>query len=460
MKPPRKIVNVDGRFAAARSAISANPAARTLQLPRRVILSACIGVAAGISLMFAWGALAPLSGAVVSEGVVRVEGERKIVQHQEGGIVKAVLVRDGERVKIGQPLIELDNVVPAAELSALEAQFDAEQAKIARLAAERNLAETVTFPVSLTERYRNPRIAELLQRESTLFVTHKRSLTDQTATLHKELSHVRREITVSSQMGQTMRRSLQIATQQRQTSETLQQEGFVSTARVLDLQRTETDALSRVQSSEAELDRARQREADLERRLAAARNDYVKAADDELKDANNRAVQLDERLRPARDLATRTTVSAPVAGTVVGLRVHTSGAVLGPREALLDIVPADAPLIVEANIRPDDVREIRPGSHADVRLTAYNPRTTPVLDGTVTYVSADALSDNQTRARYYVVRVEVPTREVERVNRFAHEPVSLGPGMRAELFIRKHARSAFDYLLEPVLEGIRRSMRD
>ncbi|QBR00599.1 HlyD family type I secretion periplasmic adaptor subunit [Paraburkholderia pallida] len=460
MKSPRKIVNRGCRFPAARSATSANPAARALPLPRRVIVTACIGVAAGISLMFAWGTLAPLSGAVVSEGAVRVEGERKIVQHQEGGIVKAVLVRDGDRVKIGQPLIELDNVVPAAELSALEAQFDAEQAKIARLAAERNLAETVTFPVLLTERRSNARIAELLQRESTLFATHKRGLTDQTDTLHKELSHVRRELAVNAQMGETMRRSLQIATRQRQTNETLQQEGFVSTARVLDLQRTETEALSRVQSSEAELDRARQREADLERRLAAARNDYVKAADDELKEANNRAVQLDERLKPARDLATRTTVSAPVAGTVVGLRVHTPGAVLGPREALLDIVPANAPLIVEANIRPDDVREIRPGSHADVRLTAYNPRTTPVLDGTVTYLSADALSDNQTRARYYVVRVEIPTREVERVNRIAHEPVALGPGMRAELFIRKHARSAFDYLLEPVLEGIRRSMRD
>ncbi len=456
MKSIGKIIRAD----AARPAVSANSTASVLQLPRRMIVTTCIGVATGALFLFAWGALAPLSGAVVAEGVVRVEGERKIVQHQEGGIVKAVLVRDGDRVKIGQPLVEFDNIAPAAELSALEAQFDAEQAKIARLGAERNLAETVTFPASLTERLSNVRIAELLRRETTLFATRRRSMTDQTATLRKELSHVRRELTVSAQIGQSMRQSLQIATRQRQTNEALQQEGFVSTARVLDLQKSETDALSRVQSSEAEFDRARQREADLERRIAAARNDYVKTADDELKEANNRVVQLDERLRPARDLAIRTMVSAPVEGTVVGLRVHTSGAVLGPREALMDIVPADAALIVEANVRPDDVREIKPGSHADVRLTAYNPRTTPVLEGTVTYLSADALSDNQTRARFYVVRVEVPTREVERVNRVAREPVELGPGMRAELYIRKRARSAFDYLLEPVLDGVRRSMRD
>ncbi|WP_183723746.1 HlyD family type I secretion periplasmic adaptor subunit [Paraburkholderia sp. WP4_3_2] len=421
---------------------------------------ACAGVTTGSALMFTWAALAPLSGAVVAEGFVRVEGERKSIQHQEGGIVKAVLVRDGDRVKAGQPLVELDNVAPAAELSALEAQFDAEQAKIARLVAERNLVGVVSFPPLLTNRRSTPRIAELLQRESTLFDTRKRSLNDQTATLQKELSHVRRELVVSAQMGQTMQRGLQIAARQRQTNEALQEEGFVSSAKVLDFQRAETDALSRVQSSEAELDRAQQREADLERRLAAVRNDYVRAADDELKEANNRAVQLDERLRPARDLATRTTVSAPATGTVVGLRVHSAGTVLGPREPLLDIVPSDAPLIVEANIRPDDVREIRPGSYADVRLTAYNPRTTPMLDGRVTYVSADALSDNQTRARFYVVRVEVAKHEVERVNRLAREPVVLGPGMRAELYIRKHARSAFDYLLEPVFEGISKSMRD
>src|SRR5262249_8486947 len=119
-----------------------------------------------------------------------------------------------------------------------------------------------------------------------------------------------------------------------------------------------------------------------------------------------------------------------------------------------------APLIVEANIRPDDVREIAPGSHADVRLTAYNSRTTPMLDGKVIYVSADALTDKENPTHFYVVRVEVPVQALNRANRLARKPIVLGPGLRTEVYIRKHARSALDYLLEPVMDGIRKSMRD
>jgi len=186
----------------------------------------------------------------------------------------------------------------------------------------------------------------------------------------------------------------------------------------------------------------------------------VKTADDELKEATNRAVQIGERLRPAHDLSARTRVSAPVAGVIVGLKVHTIGAVVGPREPIVDVVPDGAPLIVEANIRPDDVRGIALGSHADVRLTAYNSRTTPMLDGQVTYISADALTDSDKRAHFYVVRVEVSTQALAKANRLARETVVLGPGLRTEVYIRKHARSAFDYLLEPVRDGIRKSMRD
>jgi HlyD family type I secretion membrane fusion protein len=431
-----------------------------LPLPRRLIAASCMATAAGLGLIAGWAALAPLSGAVVAEGVVRSEGERKTLQHQEGGIVKAILIRDGDRVKAGQVLIELDNVSPAAELSALQAQFDAEQAKIARLSAERELKDTLTFPAILAGRQTDPRIAELLSRESALFTARRRAFVDQSAMLRTELAHTQQEISISAQMIRTMNRSYAMAAQQRRTNEALQKEGFVAETKVLDLQRTEDDALSRVQSGEAELSRARQRQIDLELKLASVRNDYVKAADDELKEATTRSVQIAERLRPAHDVSARTRITAPVAGLIVGLKVHTIGAVIGPREPIVDVVPEGAPLIVEANIRPDDVREIAPGSHADVRLTAYNSRTTPMLDGKVIYVSADALTDKENRAHFYVVRVEVPAQALNKANRLARTPIALGPGLRTEVYIRKHARSAIDYLLEPVMDGIRKSMRD
>ncbi|GAB2891629.1 HlyD family type I secretion periplasmic adaptor subunit [Paraburkholderia jirisanensis] len=439
---------------------SATSDANTLPLPRRLIAVSIAGVVVGLGLLWGWAALAPLSGAIVAEGAVRTQGERKTVQHQEGGIVKDILVRDGDRVKAGQTLIVLDNVIPAAELSALQAQFDAEQAKIARLSAERELKDTLTFPAALVSQRGDPRIAELLERELSLFAARRRTFVDQSAMLRTELAETRQEIALSSQLVQTMSRSHEMASQQRRTNEALQQEGFVAETKVLDLQRAEADALSRVQSGAADLSRAKQRQTDLELRIAGLRNDYVKTADDELKEATNRAVQIGERLRPAHDLSARTRVSAPVAGVIVGLKVHTIGAVVGPREPIVDVVPDGAPLIVEANIRPDDVRGIALGSHADVRLTAYNSRTTPMLDGQVTYISADALTDSDKHAHFYVVRVEVSTQALEKANRLARETVVLGPGLRTEVYIRKHARSAFDYLLEPVRDGIRKSMRD
>jgi HlyD family type I secretion membrane fusion protein len=284
---------------AARGLLEGSPVsdANALPLPRRLIAVSAVGVALGLALMWGWASLAPLSGAVVAEGVVRTEGERKTVQHQEGGIVKSILVRDGDHVKAGQVLIVLDNVSPAAELSALQAQYDAEQAKIARLLAERELKDTVTFPAALVSQRKDPRVVETLARESALFAARRRGFVEQSSMLRTELAHTRQEIAINAQMVQTMSHSHEMAGQQRRTNEALQQEGFVAATKVLDLRRTEADALSRVQSGNADLSRAKQRQTDLELRINGLRNDYVKAADDELKDATTRAVQMSERLQ-------------------------------------------------------------------------------------------------------------------------------------------------------------------
>ncbi|HEX3636500.1 MAG TPA: HlyD family secretion protein [Paraburkholderia sp.] len=229
---------------------------------------------------------------------------------------------------------------------------------------------------------------------------------------------------------------------------------------MMELRRAAADYQSRQQSDAAELIRSRQKQTDLELKIATLRNDYVKSADSQLKDTTAKILQITEQLRPAQDVDTRTRIVAPVAGEVVGLRVHTIGASIGPREPILDLVPTGVPLIVEAKIKPDNVREIVPNSKADVRLTAYNPRTSPVLEGTVTYLSADALNDKDTRQPFYLAHIEVSAKAIAKANRLAKEPIVLGPGLRAEVFIKTRSRSAFDYLFEPVWDGIQRSMRD
>jgi epimerase transport system membrane fusion protein len=431
-----------------------------LRLPRRAIASGFAALALGAAALCVWATLAPLSGAVVAEGIVRDDGERKTVQNQEGGLIKAIHVKDGDHVNAGQVLITLDNVRPDAEVAALQSQLDDETAKAARLAAERDMKRAIAFPANLSERSSDPRIAALLQREQTLFDSERQTLTDQLTLLQQQATQTRQEIAMEAALVGTSEQSLSISKQELQVNEQLRSEGYVTETKMMELRRAAADYQSRQQQNAAELIRSRQKQTDLELKIATLRNDYVKSADSQLKDTTAKILQITEQLRPAQDVDARTRIVAPVAGEIVGLRVHTIGASIGPREPILDLVPTGVPLIVEAKIKPDNVREIVPNSKADVRLTAYNPRTSPVLAGRVTYLSADSLNDKDTRQPFYLAHIEVSPEAVLKANRLAKEPIVLGPGLRAEVFIKTRSRSAFDYLFEPIWDGIQKSMRD
>ncbi|NML96771.1 HlyD family type I secretion periplasmic adaptor subunit [Paraburkholderia sp. RP-4-7] len=431
-----------------------------LRLPRKTIASGCLVLVLGCGALGVWAALAPLSGAVVAEGVVRDDGERKTVMHQEGGIVKAILVKDGDHVKAGEALLTLDSVRPDAEVAALQSQLADDEAKAARLEAERDMRRSLTFPAQLAARSSDPVIAALLRREQTLFESERQTLDDQLRLLQEQAAQTRQEIATETALVRTSGESLGISKQELQVNEQLRSEGYVTETKMMELRRAAADYQSRQQSDTAELIRARQKQTDLDLKIAALRNDYVKSADTQLKDTTAKIQQVTDQLRPAQDIETRTRIVAPVDGEVVGLMVHTIGAAIGPREPLLDLVPSGAPLIVEAKIKPDNVREILPGSKADVRLTAYNPRTSPVLEGTVTYLSADSLNEKETRQPFYLAHIEIPAAVIARANRTAREPIQLGPGLRAEVFIKTRSRTAFDYLFEPLWDGIQKSMRD
>jgi len=189
--------------------------------------------------------------------------------------------------------------------------------------------------------------------------------------------------------------------------------------------------------------------------VLAQRNGYVQSATDELKEASTRLFDLEERLRPSKDASDRQRISSPIAGEVVGMRVFSPGSVIGPREVLMEIVPEDKTLIVEARIRPEDINHVRAGSPAEVRLTAYKTRTTPLVEGSVHYGAADRMVDPQTGAPYYVVHVDVSADALVDAGN-----LRMQAGMPAEVYIRTDSRTAFDYILAPVTSYLRRGMRE
>jgi len=412
-------------------------------------------LALGVLIMVAWVVLAPLSGAIIAPAFVKVDMNRKVVQHQEGGIVKQVLVRDGERVQQGQTLVVIDDVKLDATLDLLRTQHDGERAKAARLEAERAMLPEVKFPADMVERAREPKVVELIQRESALFRARREALDSQIAVLRKQIRQTEDEAKALDGQIAAEARALKSQKEELALNEKLFKQNYVQKTRLMTLERAVAEYEARWEEHRAELAKTRQRSSELELRVLAQRNAYVQSATDELKEISTRLFDLEERLRPSKDAADRQRIAAPIAGVVVGQRVFSAGAVIGPREVLMEIVPEDKTLVVEARIRPEDINHVHKGSDAEVRLTAYKQRTTPLVTGNVNYVSADRMLDTQTGAPYYVVHVDVPARALEEAGN-----LRMQAGMPAEVYIRTDSRSAFDYLFAPVTAYLRRGLRE
>jgi HlyD family type I secretion membrane fusion protein len=417
-----------------------------------LVRSGLLAIGLGVAAFGAWAAFAPLSGAIIAPGYVKVDLNRKVVQHQEGGTVRAIRVRDGDRVKQGQELVVLDDVRIDAQLDLLRTQLDAERAKAARLEAERAYAARPAFPRGLLKRKNDPKVAEQLARESALFAARRDALETQIAVLRQQIEETKGEIEALSEQLAAEERALKLQKEELAANQRLLDQGYVQKTRVLTLNRAVAEYEARHGEHRAQLSQARQRAQELELRILSMRNSYAQSAADELKESTSRIFDLEERIRPSRDAARRQKITAPIDGEVVGLRVFSEGAVIGPREVLMEIVPQEKRLIVEARIRPEDINHVRSGSAADIRLTAYQQRTTPLVHGTVTYVSGDRLVDAQTGVPYYGVHVDVPPQALGELR--------LQAGMPAEVFVRTDERTTFDYLLAPVTSYFRRAMRE
>jgi membrane fusion protein, epimerase transport system len=419
---------------------------------KRLVTAGLFIIVAGLVGLGGWTALAPLSGAIVAPGFVKVDLNRKVVQHQEGGIVREIRVRDGDRVKQGQPLVLIEDVRVDAQLDLLSIQLVAERAKSARLAAEAAYAPRVSFPADIVRRESEPKVMESVERERALFRSRRESVDTQVAQLRSQIRETQAEAAALGEQIAAEERAIHLQKEELKANEELLRQNYVQKTRVLTLQRAVAEYEVKYGEDRANLSRAKQKASELELRIITALNTYKQQAVDDLKDSTAKMFDLEEKLRPSRDAAQRQQVVAPIGGEVVALRVFTAGAVVGPRDVLMEIVPAENKLVVEARIRPEDINHVQKGSEAEVRLTAYKQRTTPLVKGTVNYVSGDRMTDPENHAAYYVAQIEVAPA--------ALGELKMSAGMPAEVYVRTDSRTAFDYLLAPVTAYLRRAMRE
>ncbi|HJW12266.1 MAG TPA: HlyD family type I secretion periplasmic adaptor subunit [Albitalea sp.] len=419
---------------------------------QRQVRSLLLPVAVAAGLLAAWTAAAPLAGAVVAPAQLKVEYKRKTVQHQEGGIVREILVHDGQQVRAGDPLLVVGDLRQEAELKLLQDQWRAARARVARAEAESRLAARFDAPDELQ---RDSAAADHIARERAVFASRRAALDEQGALLQAQVLQAQAQAAALESQIDATKVSGKLSEEELAMNEDLARQGFVNRTRLIGLQRIAADYKSRLGEVGGELAAARQRVAELRARGAQLRLSYQTQATDELKDAASRVRELEERLRPSQDQVERQVVRAPVDGDVMSLHVAGPGAVIAPREPLLDVVPRHEKLVVDARIEPQDIEHVHVGGAAEVRLLSADARRTPLLPAKVTFVSADRVTQGETGKAWFDVTVEVDARALEQL-----PAVRLQAGMPAELYVTTGDRTLLEYLTKPLRTFSQRALRE
>jgi epimerase transport system membrane fusion protein len=411
-----------------------------------------LGAVAPLSV---WMALAPLSMAVVAPAFVKVDLNRRPVQHLEGGIVRAVLVRDGQRVTAGEPILMLGDVGVDAERNRLTYRANVERAGIARFEAEQAGASGMAFPAALVAAARgDARVQEALAKEQALFRARRDALSSETALMGKQQERIEQEMTALGGQIAQVQTSLALQQKELELNQRLVKDGFISTARITQLEAIVADYASKLEERRSELARAGQRMLEVDLKVKSVQNEHHKAASDQLKAAAARLAEIEQELRKSEDAAVRQVVTAPASGDVIDLKITSPGAVLRPGDTIADIVPSEASLLLEAHIRPEDISNVRLDQHARIKFTAYKYRSLTMVSGKVSYVSADRLIDRPTNLPYYSVMITVDAESLK-----AARELQVQAGMPAEVYIEGIQQTPFQYLAEPITSTIRKAGR-
>lgn len=423
-----------------------------LQRPFRMGLAAIALFFGGLLL---WSLVAPISSAAIAQGQVRVESYRKTIQHLEGGILRELLVKEGDVVRKGQILAHLDDTQAAATSSLYQGQWDALKVLEARLQAERDDLPAIRFAAGISARLGDPAVAEMAVGQQRIFASRRQSLVGQANIIRQKIAQLQAEIGAHRAQALSADEQMRLARDEAEDIRTLLKQGLSTKPRLLAMERQ----IAKLQGDKGQYlgmaARAQQMIAEANLELTNLRSTHLKEVTEELRDVQTKLAEFDERLRAALDVRQRTALVAPQAGRIVNIKQFTPGGVVQPGQAIMDIVPVGDTLVIDARVSPYDIDTVAAGLTAEVKLSAYKQRQLPVVMGAVVSVSADALFDERSGDSYYVAQVTLAPEEVEKL-----KGARLYPGMPAEVFIVTGRKSAISFLLEPIFDSYRRSFRE
>ena len=403
-----------------------------------------------------WASLVPLAAGAIAPGRVVAENNSKEVQHLEGGIVKEILVHEGDVVKAGQLLMRMDNTNAASKNEQVRGQYISTKATEARLIAERDNAPSITFaPDLLQQEATDPKVKEALETQRRLFKTRREGVEGQISVLNQKIAQSGEEIKGLREQVSADSKQLDLLNQEITVVEGLLKSGNALKPRLLALQRNEADILGQRGQSQAMISRANQTINESKIAIINQRTTFLNSVVSDLKDTQVQLSTLEEQSRASADVVRRIDVTAPIDGTVTGLQIHTIGGVVKPGETMMSLVPSGDTLVVEAHVNPQDIDSVHPGLVAQVRLTAFKMRYLRPVSGTVKTVSADRFDDANTHESYYLARIEIPQSELADIGK-----VKLTPGMPADTLIVTGTRTMLSYVVHPIRESFGHAFHD
>jgi HlyD family secretion protein len=436
--------------------MSPPPASTALRAALRPVALASVAVAAlFVGGFSAWGFYAPLASAAIAPGVVSPDSSLNTIQHLEGGIVQEILVTEGDRVEKGDLLMRLSPVQAQASFSARERQWRRFEAERLRLEALEVDAEELTFPPELTS-LTDPDFQAFLANQQAQFAVQRQGLSERQAILGRRIGQLDQEVAAIERENEGLREQLEIVSEEMADKTTLLQQNLIRKPELLALRRLASQLKSQIASNEATIARAAQKAEEIELQILSLKTDLQDTLAKDLVRVNSELAQLEESMTSSRDIFRRTEIFAPVSGRVHNLRFETIGGIVRPGERILDIVPAEDALVIDARLSPNDINVVAVGQMARVHLTPYSARTMAPLEGHLVRISPDAKVDEATRESYYEVRIEVDPDMLERMA----TKVEMTPGMPAEVFILTGEQSLFSYMATPVTSSFRRAFRE
>ena len=401
-----------------------------------------------------WAAVAPLNGAVVANGVVKVEGNRKSVQHLEGGIVKQLRVKEGDHVNAGDVLIVLDDSQARAEYAVLLQDFIVLRATEERLKAELAHRLEMTLPDDLKAYSQDAYFNEVWNGQIGQMKARLTAIEGQRNVIKEKIAQLEHQIVGAQAQVKSFSAQLASVKDERDSLLPLLERGTVARPRVLQLDRTADGLEGQVADAQANI--AKFRQAIAEQAQQTAQLDYDRAADatKDLRDTQARLLEVIPKMINAQTVLNRVEIRSPYTGKVVGLNVFSVGGVISRGDKIMDIVPDKESLVVEAQVAVEDISDVHPDMRAEVHLTAYKQRTIPIVHGEVMEVSADRLTDQKTGNPYFVASIRVDADELA-----ALPNIRLYPGMPANVMIPTTERTAFDYLIGPLVMSFNHAFR-